>query len=55
MDRKVRCPVCRAFVLVRDDRPGATQRCPFCQTSFVLPPLEREAESGGTDDEDPDE
>jgi ribosomal protein S27E len=52
MVRKVRCPVCRAHVIVLDRGPDEPQHCPYCQTSFVLPPGAREAGSGRDDDAD---
>jgi len=46
MLRTIDCPVCRAAVPLTDETPGASHICPYCQTTFVLPPRGREAEAG---------
>ena len=46
MERKINCPVCRAPVPLADPEAGSGQQCPYCRTTFVLPPASREARAG---------
>ncbi len=49
MERRINCPVCRAPVPLVDPVPESGQQCPYCRTTFVLPPASREAEAGADD------